>query len=199
MTTDEVLFEFALQSNLIEGAPTEGFWLNDHIAAARAVEACARQKVLLPSRAIHHMLFARQWDWAGQYRTESVVVTDGIRVLYRCPPPSLVEPLMDAWQRATIDLVYEETGPFVDAWDVHHAFESIHPYQDGNGRVGRLHMNNVFRAMDAEWITVFDRRKEVYYLSIQAWRDALLRDFLDYADVSPWDGLDLADIAAKSQ
>jgi len=191
MTTYETLVEFARESNLIEGAPDEGPWLDDHVTAAGAVEACGQQKVLLPSRAIHRMLFQRQWDHAGEYRTKGVYVGDGIRVLYHCPPPALVEPLMAAWERAAIALVYEETGPFVDAWDVHHAFESIHPYLDGNGRVGRLHLNNVRRALGADWITVYNRRKAVYYLSIQAWRDALLRQFLDYAAVSPWDGLEL--------
>ncbi len=194
-TPYEVLAGFAHDSNHIEGAPTTGDWLNDHIAAAALADVCGLQRILIPPEAYHTLLFYRQPDFPdhGRLRTERVVIGDGIRVIYRCPPPDLVEPLIRAWSDATIELVFDGEGPFLTQWDIHHAFESIHPFRDGNGRVGRLLLNNVQRAMAGYWITVDYEERADYYAGIQQWRRLPhgLKSFLEYADVSPWDGLEL--------
>jgi fido (protein-threonine AMPylation protein) len=188
------LVEFARQSNLIERAPLTGGWLEDHIAAAIAVEICsARDGFLFSARMLHATLFQRQWDCAGTYRHQRAYVGDGQRVVYSCPPPALVEPLMDAWDRAAREYTHGFTGPFLSVWGAHHAFESIHPFVDGNGRVGRLLLNNLQRILQGAWITVPEAGVEEYYAGIQLWRErpAGLKAFLAYADVSPWEGLEL--------
>lgn len=192
-TPVEELVSFAHESNRIEAAPTTGYWVDNHITAASAVDVSGAQGVLLPVQALHAMLFHHVWEDAGQYRKVRVVIGDGTRVLYRPPPPPLIEPLMKAWQAATIDLVYDGEGPFYTQWDIHHAFESIHPFRDGNGRVGRLALNNAQRAMRGYWIIVPYAERAEYYADIVAWRARPegLKAFLAYANVSPWDGLEL--------
>lgn len=73
---------------------------------------------------------------AGYFRTEpSAVFTDGGVAIYVAPSPSELKPLLleliDSAQRL------KESIPIV-ASIVHVWFEKIHPFLDGNGRVGRL-------------------------------------------------------------
>ena len=51
------------------------------------------------------------------------------------PPPSEVEPCLAAWERF---LHESELPPLVTVALAHYQFEAIHPFLDGNGRVGRL-------------------------------------------------------------
>ena len=53
----------------------------------------------------------------------------------------------------------------------HYAFEKIHPFQDGNGRVGRLIM---FKECLRNGITPFiieDDMKESYYRGLKEWKN----------------------------
>ncbi len=54
---------------------------------------------------------------------------------YIPPPPSELMPCLDAWERFLHD---ETLPPLVHAALVHSQFEAVHPFLDGNGRVGRL-------------------------------------------------------------
>ena len=51
------------------------------------------------------------------------------------PPPPELMPCLDAWERFLHD---ETLPPLVHAAIAHSQFEAIHPFLDGNGRVGRL-------------------------------------------------------------
>jgi Fic family protein len=51
------------------------------------------------------------------------------------PPPDEVEPCMAAWEK----FVHEsDLPPLITVALAHYQFEAIHPFLDGNGRVGRL-------------------------------------------------------------
>jgi len=89
-----------------------------------------------------------------------------------------------------------ETVAFDDLLDFHYQFESIHPFQDGNGRVGRLIL---FKECLRNGIVPFiieDDMKLYYYRGLQEWRNekGYLRDtclaaqdrfkaYLDYYEV----------------
>jgi Fic family protein len=54
---------------------------------------------------------------------------------YIPPPPEEVEPCLAAWEK----FLHEATlPPLVTVALAHYQFEAVHPFLDGNGRVGRL-------------------------------------------------------------
>ena len=58
---------------------------------------------------------------------------------------------------------------FDDILDFHHRFERIHPFQDGNGRVGRLIMFKECMANGHVPFIITDELKLFYYRGLQQW------------------------------
>lgn len=58
---------------------------------------------------------------------------------------------------------------FEDIIDFHHRFEAIHPFQDGNGRVGRLIMFKECLANGFVPFIITDELKFFYYRGLQQW------------------------------
>lgn len=83
--------------------------------------------------ALHRALAGDVMDQgeAGKYRMLAVRVGE-----YLAPPPDaasgLMFELLDWWNTAAIKL-----SPVLSSAVLHHRFESIHPFADGNGRTGR--------------------------------------------------------------
>ncbi len=73
--------------------------------------------------------FRRTQNWIGP---PGCTLNDAT---YVPPPPSELIACLDAWERFLYD---ERPPPLVHAALVHSQFEAIHPFLDGNGRVGRL-------------------------------------------------------------
>ncbi len=58
---------------------------------------------------------------------------------------------------------------FEDILDFHHRFESIHPFQDGNGRIGRLIMFKECLNNGIVPFIITDELKMFYYRGLQNW------------------------------
>lgn len=85
--------------------------------------------------AAHALLMHGLIDDAGSYRRGGVGIYRGERLLHMAPPANRVPQLMDdllAW------LSRCELHPLIASCVFHYEFEFIHPFADGNGRMGRL-------------------------------------------------------------
>lgn len=79
------------------------------------------------------------------FRDSKVVVTDGTKVHYEAPDASEVGPMVDRlfdWCRSSGYPMY------LTAAVAHYYVESIHPFRDGNGRMGRYWHSAMLRKQD---------------------------------------------------
>lgn len=85
--------------------------------------------------AAHRMMMEALVDSPGRYRTGGVGVYGESGLVHVAPPPHLVPTLMAdlfEWLRTSDDHLLIRSCVF------HYEFEFIHPFTDGNGRLGRL-------------------------------------------------------------
>jgi Fic family protein len=92
----------------------------------------AQEKHLL---AAHACLMKGLADDAGRYRRGGVGVMQGKKVLHMAPPANRVPTLMKNLLRWLADT---DQHPLIASSVFHYEFEFIHPFSDGNGRMGRL-------------------------------------------------------------
>ena len=107
---------------------------------------------------------------SGQFRTVGVAVVRGDAVvMHRGSPteqvPALVEQLLH-WGKIS------EAHPLIKSSAVHYMLEHIHPFRDGNGRIGRLwqtlilsRWNPLFAWMPVE--TLVHHNQALYYKALQ--------------------------------
>lgn len=96
------------------------------------------------------------------------------------PPQSkvLIEQLMHNLEQYINDPDMQDIDPLIKMAVIHHQFESIHPFYDGNGRTGRiisilyLVINNLLDLPILYLSRYITRNKGEYYRLIQAVRDA---------------------------
>ena len=84
----------------------------------------------------------------GKYRNEGVGIFDGNQVVHFAPPADRVPLLMADlfnWLKTS------DVHPLIKSCVFHYEFEFIHPFQDGNGRMGRLWQTVILK----EWKEVF--------------------------------------------
>ena len=84
----------------------------------------------------------------GKYRKGGVGIFDGKEVVHVAPPadrvPFLMSDLFD-WLKST------DVHPLIKSCVFHYEFEFIHPFEDGNGRMGRLWQTVIL----TEWKPIF--------------------------------------------
>ncbi len=137
---------------------------------AKAVEYIRKTKEDLSLgliKKLHRLCFEGSKDCAGEFRTVEVVITSSKGEVIHTGV--LANELMDALK----DLVdwYKENKskfkPLVLSAIIHNQFEYIHPFQDGNGRVGRLLLNFILLKNKYPPITISIQDREEYYATLQ--------------------------------
>jgi Fic family protein len=117
----------------------------------------------------HRILMSGLIDDAGMYRRGGVGVMAARQVIHMAPPADRVPQLMGdlfRWLTAT------DAHPLIASSVFHYEFEFIHPFADGNGRMGRLwqslilaRWNPLFADIPVESL-IFEHQSE-YYQALQ--------------------------------
>jgi len=115
--------------------------------------------------AAHAVMMAALVDDAGQWRRGGVGVMAGDKVVHMAPPASRVPRLM---QELLHWLANTEAHPLIASAAFHYEFEFIHPFSDGNGRMGRLWQSLILSRWQPVLAylpveTVIKQRQQAYY------------------------------------
>lgn len=99
--------------------------------------------------AAHKILMLGLTDDAGRYRRAGVGVMKGDAVIHMAPPADRVPLLMGQ----LLDWIgTSQVHPLISSSIFHYEFEFIHPFSDGNGRLGRLWQSLILNA----WNPIFE-------------------------------------------
>ena len=132
----------------------------------RAKDSELKEELILQ---IHQMLMGGIDDSiAGRFRSKGEYVRVGTHI---APAPEHVERMLE---NVLIDYTSDLNAYFLDRIALFHLkFESIHPFCDGNGRLGRVIINFQLLQLGLPRIIIRNSEKERYY---QAFRDYADKD-----------------------
>ena len=116
---------------------------------------------------LHQMLIGNIDDSiAGRLRKKGEYVRVGSFI---APAPEHIEVLLE---EALIEYSSNQTAYFVDKIAKFHLqFETIHPFNDGNGRIGRIIMNDQLYRLGFPGVIIRDKEKAIYYQAFKEYRD----------------------------
>jgi len=118
---------------------------------------------------LHKITFNNSKSFAGKLRGKGVevVIADGFgNIVHRGAPQRQVNGLLKelvSWYRKNKTKYH----PILIAAVIHNQFENIHPFQDGNGRVGRLILNNILLKHNFPPVNIDFKNRSEYYLALQ--------------------------------
>jgi Fic family protein len=117
---------------------------------------------------LHKMLMGNINDAiAGRFRTAGEYVRVGTHI---APAPEHVEHMIE---EIMLEFSADHISYFADKMAKFHLdFETIHPFCDGNGRMGRVIINYQLSRIGFPNIIIRDKEKQVYYKSFGEYRDS---------------------------
>jgi Fic family protein len=150
--------------------------ISETYGVAEAVDCIRKTKEHISLKLIkelHRIVFKNSKLFAGKFREKGaeVVVADAYgNVVHRGAPSSQVERQLKqliGWYSRN----KKKYPPLILAAVVHNQFENTHPFQDGNGRVGRLLLNNILLKHNLPPLNIEMRNRSQYYAALQAYEN----------------------------
>ena len=134
-------------------------------------EELSKEIILL----LHQMLLGNIDEAiAGRFRKKGEYVRIGT---YIATAPEHIERMLE---EALIEYSSDNISYFVDKISKFHLqFETIHPFNDGNGRIGRVLINYQLYKLGFPGIIIRDKEKQTYYFSFKEYRDDKKNKTLD--------------------
>ncbi len=134
--------------------------------------------------AAHGMLMKGLVEQAGEYRTQGVGIVQGDKVAHLAPPAWNVQHHM---AQLFLYLKEGEDNLLIKSCVFHYEMEFIHPFYDGNGRMGRLwqtlilmQLNPVFQYLPVEK-AIKDSQEEYYQVLSESDKAGLSTKFVEYS------------------
>ena len=133
--------------------------------------------------AAHRLLMEGLVDDAGKFRTGSVGIAHGKQIVHLAPPATRVPGLMKdllGWLKRT------DAHPLIAGSVFHYELEFLHPFADGNGRIGRLwqtlilsRWNPLFAYLPVESV-IRDRQADYYKVLAQCDKSGNSNAFIEF-------------------
>lgn len=116
---------------------------------------------------LHELCFKDSKHFAGKFRNVNVVVRNSIGQILHAGVPKgdlkkYLEDFVDWYKKNK-----KKFKPLVLASIIHNQFEHIHPFQDGNGRVGRLLLNFILLKNNYPPVNILLEDRQEYYQTLQ--------------------------------
>lgn len=158
-----------IEGKRVLGPPKEVQEVKNAFAAYEALETWkpSSAKDLL---AAHKLMMDGLVDRPGAYRTGGVGIAQGKTLVHLAPPAAMVPGLMKdllRWLKTTA------VHPLIAGCVFHYELEFIHPFADGNGRMGRLWQTLILSQWKAAlaYLPVEDvirQQQQQYYMTLAA-------------------------------
>ena len=131
----------------------------------------------------HLMLMTGLLDKPGFYRSGAVGVMAGESLVHTAPPagrvPYLMKDILD-WLKKT------DHHPLIAGSVFHYEFEFIHPFEDGNGRMGRLWQTLILSKWNALFVNIpvesliYEHQSEYYTALNESTNSAESSKFIEF-------------------
>ncbi len=172
--TEKILLEMALSR---EVSLREVFEAKDlarvmnYIRTKAKDTELSRELLLL----LHEMLIGNIDDRiSGRFRNKGEYVRVGLHI---APVPEKIDPMM---KELFVEYFSDMETFFSDKISKFHLdFETIHPFIDGNGRMGRVIINYQLSRLGFPWIIIRDKEKKIYYQAFNEYHDHNKTNMMD--------------------
>ena len=114
---------------------------------------------------LHNMIFHGILSDAGQLRIVNVRISGS---KYSPPRVEKLISLLQEWGQHYVAMEMKREDVFSQAAEMHFGFESIHPFSDGNGRVGRLLLNMHFLNHNWPLIHILPHDRDSYLDALES-------------------------------
>ena len=174
ITTQDALYKYQIQPDRADPVSKE---VAHYVEGLDIGFRQVRKDGLLTLNTILAVQAALEGNGAGFRKTPGTLLKNEQtgEVVYKPPSPEQVPGLMSALERFIHN--DSELDPLVRMALVHHQFESIHPFYDGNGRTGRI-INILYLVKEGLLDTpilylsrYISQSKSTYYQALQQVRD----------------------------